>query len=400
MIVPGQTAKSTDVSGLGVPGGRLSLLSTDPHAYNDLTGSTLYYLPTHQGGRVPVPDPNDQTIWLDLPIPSSGVSIAITGGGFVASTNYDVGIAIDPASYGSYPNYTLYLMVNAWRNSGQAITGASNATPIRITANAHGLFTGDEVYVSGVLGNLGANGKWIITKFDANNFDLNSSVGTGAYTAGTGWFNGRVIGFSPTLNIGGSNLPGRYTFPLFGAFLVPALYLGTFRTVDSPGVGSEDSRTRRYLWNVYNRILKPMYAVDATGHTYTTASLRAWNNNITIGQTGSEYVIGLPQVIPFTLWVEMSGTGAAQSNTLYVLHNQGVAAGAPNSSIYPYGKLTRTWEGTGTLDMFLYGRIVQQPPGVNSNLDWSGYNKLQVNELGAASSGTYSVMSLNTDWQG
>lgn len=67
-----------------------------------------------------------------------------------------------------------------------AITGATNATPIVITANGHGLSTGARVSITGVLGNTAANGTWTITKVDANTFDLNTSVGNGAYTSSTG----------------------------------------------------------------------------------------------------------------------------------------------------------------------------------------------------------------------
>src|SRR5262249_36588531 len=41
-----------------------------------------------------------------------------------------------------------------------AITGASNAAPIVITSNSHGLSTGQKVFISGVGGNTAANGTW------------------------------------------------------------------------------------------------------------------------------------------------------------------------------------------------------------------------------------------------
>jgi hypothetical protein len=64
------------------------------------------------------------------------------------------------------------------------ITGASNASPIAITATGHGLETGDIVQNSGVGGNLAANGQFVITKTGANSFTLNNSNGSGAYTSG------------------------------------------------------------------------------------------------------------------------------------------------------------------------------------------------------------------------
>ncbi len=68
--------------------------------------------------------------------------------------------------------------------SALTITGATNATPIEITATAHGLSTGHTVYIVGVLGNTAANGTWRITNTGANTFTLTSSVGNGAYTSG------------------------------------------------------------------------------------------------------------------------------------------------------------------------------------------------------------------------
>ncbi len=70
----------------------------------------------------------------------------------------------------------------------QDITGATNAAPIVITSNAHGLNTGDVVTISGVLGNTNANGSWSITRIDADTFSLVTSRGNAGYTAATGSF--------------------------------------------------------------------------------------------------------------------------------------------------------------------------------------------------------------------
>src|SRR5581483_414770 len=69
-------------------------------------------------------------------------------------------------------------------SSGKTITGATNASPISITATSHGYSTGDIVNVAGVGGNTNANGTWQITVVDANTFTLNGSSGNSAYTSG------------------------------------------------------------------------------------------------------------------------------------------------------------------------------------------------------------------------
>lgn len=69
--------------------------------------------------------------------------------------------------------------------AGLFVTNATNATPIVITTSKnHGLATGDQVCVVGVGGNTAANGTWVITNVDADEFSLDTSVGSGAYTSG------------------------------------------------------------------------------------------------------------------------------------------------------------------------------------------------------------------------
>ncbi len=74
------------------------------------------------------------------------------------------------------------------------IIAATNATPIAITtAGGHGYATNDIIYISGVTGNLAANGLWTITVTGATTFTLNTSAGSGAY-AGLGivdWVGGQ-----------------------------------------------------------------------------------------------------------------------------------------------------------------------------------------------------------------
>lgn len=75
-----------------------------------------------------------------------------------------------------------------------AITGATNASPIAITtASAHNLNTGDDILISGVLGNTAANGGGVIIKTGASTFTINGSTGNGAYTGG-GFVEGGDLG--------------------------------------------------------------------------------------------------------------------------------------------------------------------------------------------------------------
>ena len=68
--------------------------------------------------------------------------------------------------------------------SGDAISDVSNAATVRITAEGHGLATGDQVEVWGVSGTTSANGRHTITVVDADTFELQGVAGNGAYLGG------------------------------------------------------------------------------------------------------------------------------------------------------------------------------------------------------------------------
>ena len=68
-----------------------------------------------------------------------------------------------------------------------SVTDATDASPIVITSASHPLSTGQRITVSGVGGNTGANGTFIVTAVSGNTFSLDGSTGTGAYTSGGTW---------------------------------------------------------------------------------------------------------------------------------------------------------------------------------------------------------------------
>lgn len=67
-----------------------------------------------------------------------------------------------------------------------AISGATNVSPIVVTATGHGLPIGGRAAgtITGVLGNTAANGTWVFNVIDANTLGLIGSAGNGAYTSG------------------------------------------------------------------------------------------------------------------------------------------------------------------------------------------------------------------------
>jgi len=66
-----------------------------------------------------------------------------------------------------------------------AVTGSTYTTPIVITtASPHGLQTGEQVTISGVLGNTATNGVFTVTVTSASQLTLDGSTGNGVWTSG------------------------------------------------------------------------------------------------------------------------------------------------------------------------------------------------------------------------
>jgi len=89
-------------------------------------------------------------------------------------------------------------------------------------------------------------------------------------------------------------------------------YLGTFRATG--GNTTASSKNNRLLWNLNNQVELPVhqdtYTTYAyTGHTYTTAAWRSWNNdsNQKIG-----YVVGLDRGISVGFGCASSGSATSQ----------------------------------------------------------------------------------------
>lgn len=67
----------------------------------------------------------------------------------------------------------------------KAVTSSTDATPIVVTATAHGFVTGDRVLIQGHTTNIAANGIFKVTVLTANTFSLQDEF-TGANIAGSG----------------------------------------------------------------------------------------------------------------------------------------------------------------------------------------------------------------------
>lgn len=91
---------------------------------------------------------------------------------------------------------------------GDAPVGISNVTgtsTVTVTTSSnHGYGSGDVVVIAGVLGYVGANGTFTITRTGAATFTLNSATGSGTYTSGGK--SQRIVGGTGSVNEGVWNL--------------------------------------------------------------------------------------------------------------------------------------------------------------------------------------------------
>ena len=126
------------------------------------------------------------------------------------------------------------------------ITNATNATPIVVTAVAHGLVTGDNISISGITGNTNANGYFKITRLTADTFSL-QNYSTGADVAGNGAYGGvpvAVTGIVQAQRVlvgdGTANQPS----VAFGSTVSAGIYLGA---ANSLSIGTSSIERLRVL---------------------------------------------------------------------------------------------------------------------------------------------------------
>lgn len=239
--------------------GRLTLSSGSPITTTNVTGATTIYFTPYMGNRI------------SLLAGSRPRSVSFTE----KSLSVQASLFRIMDVYGYLSAGTLALEQLAWDSGGQttgSVTGATNATPIVITSNSHGLSNGDCVGVASVGGNTAANGYiWKVANKATNTFELEGSSGNGAYTSGGTWYK---VPSSRTTGIvtSGAGMLGCYT----KSGDPTRKYLGTYMTTGTSGQ-TECSDTKCLVWNQYNRKQRFMEIINTSSHSYTTAAWRFFN---------------------------------------------------------------------------------------------------------------------------
>ncbi len=145
------------------------------------------------------------------------------------------------------------------------------------------------------------------------------------------------------------------------------LYLGTIRITGTEGQ-CEDSLTKRFVWNYYNRVDRRLYYSNATSHTYTTSSWRAWNNSAT---ARVEYICGVIEDAQ-SMSLDVQKSSSSTSITAY----NGIGLDRTNEVDYAVNYV-KGYEGR-------YGSAHNPLPGL-------GYHYLSVNEYSSGPTSTFAA---------
>ncbi len=105
-------------------------------------------------------------------------------------------------------------------------------------------------------------------------------------------------------------------------------YLGTIRITATTGQ-CEDSDTKRFVYNRYNRVPRRATKTDSTGHTYGSAAARYWNND---SAHKIEYVCGVAdEFAPVNLILGLASSSSGKKGIVSPGYNQVATAGYPPS---------------------------------------------------------------------
>lgn len=135
-----------------------------------------------------------------------------------------------------------------------AVTSSTDATPIVVTATAHGLTTGQQVQIFGHTTNIAANGIYQVTRLSANTFslqDINTLANIAGSGAGAG--SGGVMVLAPKVPFLGDYRNAIFSFGTTGTATLTVKFAGSVGKVvttepDMPNFGATVSPTNPYTY--------------------------------------------------------------------------------------------------------------------------------------------------------
>lgn len=168
-------------------------------------------------------------------------------------------------------------------------TGAGVSPIVVTTTTTHALFTGQQVDISGVLGNLAANGRFQITVINTTSFSLNTSTGNGSYTGGGlvnttpfAWHLNFTEG-SPVLAVGNDG----YTAPIVststsGDAVFTATNVNPFTATATSFTINTATNYRTTIAAGSNGQTLPQSTINVASTTTASTTIAAASNNVSL----------------------------------------------------------------------------------------------------------------------
>lgn len=244
--------------------GRLTLTSATPITTADVTAATSVLWTPYKGNRIAL---FDGTNWKMFTFTETTLAL----GTLVKYQGYDV--------FGYDSSGTVTLEAAEWANATVTMTSAN---PTVVTWTANGMATGDSITftTSGALPtNVVANTQYFITTVTADTFKLSTTrktLAAGTFIDGTaGAQSGTHTGHNPQFR---QTALAYQNGVLVKSGTTTRRYLGSFLTTAT--TTTEDSFTKRFLYNYYNRVPRELMRIETAGNwNYTLITPQQANDN-------------------------------------------------------------------------------------------------------------------------
>ncbi len=295
---------------------RLSLSSGNPLQSADVTGATSVFLVPFTGNAITIYDGTRVNLY------HQDTQVTYNLGTLVNAQAYDLFI-FDSSG-------TLTLEAAEWSN---AVVTMGVATPGVVTWTGHNLNTGDSftpTTTGALLTGLTANTQYLVTKIDANTFNLSTNLITlaaGTKIAFSGTQSGVHTGHSPR-NRQTALIQQNGAWYKTGA--LTRRYLGSFQTTST--TTTESSRSKRFCNNLHNLQPLDLKVVDVTDTwNYSLAAyemVRGQSTNMV------EVLCIDPSAGMAVSYIELDAKGVAANGTgsIRIASGVGVDSGNANSA--------------------------------------------------------------------
>lgn len=185
-----------------------------------------------------------------------------------------------------------------------AVTSSTDATPIVVTATAHGLVTGDRVLIFGHTTNVAANGIFKVTRLSSSTFSLQDEF-TGADVAGSGagaGSSGLLIKAPPVLLVSdfrnivlqvGTTGTATTTLKVAGSFGIAAASYAASRSprYDYPNMGATVAPSNPYT---FLQLINLDTAAAINGATGIVVAGTDINNQYEVNINAMKYLTVIP----------------------------------------------------------------------------------------------------------